>query len=272
MSGNGSERDALDVMVVEALVTWLERSPSTITYGDLSKRIARMFSVEEPDPWRTFDAPLGRIQVACDDLGLPCLPAMVVTKRRMEPGVGFAALHRSRHPEDDGLSDAELASREVSRVRACWDWQRILDAYGIDHSFAGAKDVAAERRAEQSYEESSRLVESLRREQARSSRARKRCLELKGTRCAVCGFDPVESWGVPGVIQVHHLRSLHESLRDAGATQTDPLRDLVPVCPNCHSLIHSKPRAMGGPGCYTIEEAAAIVWNAAEQAEKGRTS
>lgn len=258
-SPNENERHPLDAMVVEVLVTWLERSSSTITYGDLSKRIARMFSVPEPDPWRTFDAPLGRIQVACDDLGLPSLPAMVVTKQRMEPGFGFALFHRSRHPEDEGLSDRELALREVSRVRSCVDWQRLLDAYGISHVFAGVKDLAAERLAEKAYEESCRLVESLHKEQARSPEARRHCLEIKGTRCVVCGFDPVESWGAHGVIQVHHLKPLHESLGETGRTETDPLRDLVPVCPNCHALIHSKPRDMGSTRCYTLEEADAIV-------------
>ena len=102
ISLNENRGNPLDAMIVETLVTWIERSTSTITYGDLSKRIARKFLVPEPDPWRTFDAPLGRIQVTCDDLGLPCLPAIVVTKEKMEPGVGFASVHRSRHPEDGG--------------------------------------------------------------------------------------------------------------------------------------------------------------------------
>lgn len=269
MSGSsGGQGGRLDAMVVEALVTWLERSPSTITYGDLSKRIARRFSVPEPDPWRTFDAPLGRIQVACDELGLPCLPVMVVRKQGMRPGVGFASFHRERHPEDEGLTDAELASRELAGVRACRDWQRILDAYGIDHAFAGVKDVAAEQRAERAYEESSRLVEALRREQARNPAARRRCLELKGTRCVVCGFDPVESWGASGVVQVHHLRPLSDRLGEGGTVRTDPERDLVPVCPNCHALIHSKPRDMGSAGCYTLEEARAIVGGSGEAAAR----
>lgn len=267
ISLNENRGNPLDAMIVETLVTWIERSTSTITYGDLSKRIARRFLVPEPDPWRTFDAPLGRIQVTCDDLGLPCLPAIVVTKEKMEPGVGFASVHRSRHPEDGGLSDRELASREVSKVMSCHDWQKLLDKYGIDHAFAGVKNLAAERRAERAYEESSRLVESLRREQTRSPEARRRCLELKGTRCAVCGFDPVESWGAHGVIQVHHLKPLHESIGETGRTETDPVRDLVPICPNCHALIHSKPRDMGSAGCYTLEEAAAIVNSKARSPE-----
>lgn len=260
MSGfipSGDER--FDAMVVDTLIAWLERSPSTITYGDLAKRMVKRFSIPEPDPWRTFDAPLGRIQVSCDELGLPCLPVIVVRKQGMKPGVGFASMHRSRHPEDAGFSDDELASRELALVRACNDWQRILDFYGIGRVFSGVKDVVAEKLARESYEESSCLVESLRKELLRSPEARRRCLELKGTRCVVCGFDSVESWGVVGVIQVHHLRPLSEMLSERGSTQTDPEKDLVPVCPNCHALIHSRPRDMGSSRCYTIEEAREIV-------------
>ena len=122
MTGLGEDKKgSLDAMIVEVLVTWLECSQSTITYGDLSKRISRRFSVPEPSVRWAFGKPLDRIQVACDDLGLPCLSALVVTKRGMESGTGFAASHRSRHPEDEGLSDGEIASCELSRVRSCSD-------------------------------------------------------------------------------------------------------------------------------------------------------
>lgn len=259
------EASLSDAMIADTLVAWLEHTTSTITYGDLAKRLARRFRIAEPDPWRTFDAPLGIIQVACDEVGLPSLPVLVVTKEKMSPGVGFASMHRSRHPEDAGLSDGELSTRELARVRSCGDWQRLLDFYGIDRVFSGVKDIAAEERAGEAYREASRLAESTRREQLRSPEARRRCLELKGTRCVVCGFDPVESWGAPGVIQVHHLRPLSESLGGSGVTATDPSKDLVPVCPNCHALIHSKPREMGGTGCYTVEEAVEIVRRAARR-------
>lgn len=252
-------KDDFDAMIVGALVTWMEHSPSTITYGDLARRMGAMFQIEAPNPWRTFDIPLGRIQAVCDELGLPCLPVLVVRKQGMKPGVGFAEMYRSRHPKDEGISDDELAARELARVRECHDWQKILDRYGIAHTFSRVKNFAAEERANKAYSESSKLVESLRKEQLRSPEARERCLELKGTRCVVCGFDPVESWGAYGVIQVHHLKPLHDTVSRSGSTMTDPERDLVPVCPNCHMLIHSKPRDMGGGGCYTIAEAEEIV-------------
>ena len=72
----------------------------------------------------------------------------------------------------------------------------------------------------------------------RSARARQRCIEEFGHRCAVCGFDFGIGYGEIGVgyIHVHHLRSITE----IGAEYViDPVRDLRPVCPNCHAMLHT---------------------------------
>ncbi|HEX9840255.1 MAG TPA: HNH endonuclease [Anaerolineales bacterium] len=39
-----------------------------------------------------------------------------------------------------------------------------------------------------------------------------------------------------GIIHVHHLIPLSEI---KGTYDLDPIKDLVPVCPNCHAIIHS---------------------------------
>jgi 5-methylcytosine-specific restriction protein A len=38
-----------------------------------------------------------------------------------------------------------------------------------------------------------------------------------------------------GFIEVHHLRPLGDG---KGERETDPTKDLIPVCPNCHAMIH----------------------------------
>ena len=256
------EKNELDVKVVWALVTRLETSPSTITYEELSMRIKKHFGGDLLPPWRTYDAPLGRIQEACNELGLPCLPVMAVTKTGMKPGTGFVSFYRTLHPESENLTDAEIADLEWRNVRACKEWQRLLDHYAINHRFRGTKDAWAERAANLAFEEGKRQAVHIKNEITRNPEARKRCLEIKGTRCRVCDFDSNEKYGISGIIQVHHLHPLAES---AGTRVTDPERDLVPVCPNCHALIHSKPTT-GGSSCYSIEEAKAMYEKA--QAEK----
>jgi 5-methylcytosine-specific restriction protein A len=67
--------------------------------------------------------------------------------------------------------------------------------------------------------------------------ARKRCVEYYGAVCSICGFDFEMKYGEigKGYIHVHHLTPVSE----IGKTyEIDPIKDLRPVCPNCHSMIH----------------------------------
>jgi 5-methylcytosine-specific restriction protein A len=71
----------------------------------------------------------------------------------------------------------------------------------------------------------------------RDPRARKKCLEYYGYNCCVCGFNFEEKYGDVGkdFIHVHHLNPL--ALTD-GEYELDPVKDLRPVCPNCHAMLH----------------------------------
>lgn len=73
----------------------------------------------------------------------------------------------------------------------------------------------------------------------RNRTARERCIEAKGCKCAVCGMDFKQTYGDigQGFIHVHHLvpiSSIGENY------EIDPIKDLVPVCPNCHNMLHRK--------------------------------
>jgi predicted HNH restriction endonuclease len=73
----------------------------------------------------------------------------------------------------------------------------------------------------------------------RDSNARRICIDLLGARCSICGFDfgAVYGQSVDGFIHVHHLTPLHKIGKDY---VVNPKTDLIPVCPNCHAVIHSK--------------------------------
>lgn len=83
----------------------------------------------------------------------------------------------------------------------------------------------------------------------RSRAARRACIEAHGATCAICGFDFAKTYGpqFTGIIQVHHVVPLHQT---ATEHVVDPVRDLIPVCPNCHVALHAKP----GGGTYTPDE------------------
>jgi hypothetical protein len=69
--------------------------------------------------------------------------------------------------------------------------------------------------------------------------ARKKCIEHYGALCNVCGFKFSEKFGSIGVglIHVHHVIPIGMS---KGIHQVDPIKDLRPVCANCHTIIHRR--------------------------------
>ncbi len=73
----------------------------------------------------------------------------------------------------------------------------------------------------------------------RSPQARQRCIAHYGTSCFVCGFNFGQVFGElgKGFIHVHHLCSISEIAKEY---EVDPIKDLRPVCPNCHAMIHRR--------------------------------
>jgi hypothetical protein len=73
----------------------------------------------------------------------------------------------------------------------------------------------------------------------RSAAARAKCTDHYGTCCVVCGFAFSAVYGQigDGFIHVHHLRPLAE-IREG--YEVDPIADLRPVCPNCHTMLHRR--------------------------------
>ena len=74
---------------------------------------------------------------------------------------------------------------------------------------------------------------------ARDTKARRECLEHYGsTKCQICGFDSGLYYGedFKGLIHVHHVIPISER---GGEYRLNPQKDLLPVCPNCHMILHS---------------------------------
>ena len=83
----------------------------------------------------------------------------------------------------------------------------------------------------------------------RDHKARLQCIKIHGTACAVCGIDFEKMYGElgKGFIHVHHIVPIHTI---GQGYKVDPTTDLVPVCPNCHAMLH---RGMNGEA-RSIEE------------------
>jgi 5-methylcytosine-specific restriction enzyme A len=86
----------------------------------------------------------------------------------------------------------------------------------------------------------------------RNPQAWQKCIDHYGTQCHSCKFDFSKQFGIlgKGFIHVHHLYPISE----VGAEyEIDPIKDLCPVCPNCHAMIHRRSPP------YSIEEIRAIL-------------
>lgn len=73
--------------------------------------------------------------------------------------------------------------------------------------------------------------------------ARAACIAHHGWACVVCGFHFEQTYGKVGrdFIHVHHLREISTLGR---SYKIDPIKELVPICANCHAMAHTKRPAL----------------------------
>lgn len=73
----------------------------------------------------------------------------------------------------------------------------------------------------------------------RNKAARDICIKIHGLSCQVCDMNFEETYGEIGkdFIHVHHINPL--AARNS-TYQVNPEKDLIPVCPNCHAMLHKE--------------------------------
>jgi 5-methylcytosine-specific restriction protein A len=81
----------------------------------------------------------------------------------------------------------------------------------------------------------------------RDPHARAKSVKHYGLRCQVCEFDFEAVYGTlgQGFIHVHHTVELSKIGKPY---IVDPIKELKPVCPNCHAMLHKRERP------YSIDE------------------
>ena len=88
----------------------------------------------------------------------------------------------------------------------------------------------------------------------RNQKTRDLCIKKYKAKCCICSFSFGDIYGeiAKGFIHVHHVKPLSE----IGTKYTvDPVKDLRPVCPNCHAVIHIR---QGAPA-FSIEKVKAFL-------------
>lgn len=172
-------------------------------------------------------------------------------KGRKTPGYGQSREH-VRLIEEEGYvlktfpmkessadRDDETAPSKIGGFTPTLSVRSLLRVGGSWYATTG---VASSRLAEELVE-SETLVEGAARvisvnAYERNPKARARCIEHHGYKCAVCQFDFADFYGDIGrdFIHVHHIVPLGET---KGEYKVNPVKDLVPVCANCHAMIHT---------------------------------
>lgn len=142
-------------------------------------------------------------------------------------------------PQQSGIS---IESEVLDNLESNW-FNYIKNNKYIKNSFFPKGDIPD---IEETYREGkSKDITQTRYE--RNPEARKMCLLHYGYSCKVCNFNFEAYFGEVGksFIHVHHINQISEVGQEY---EVDPIKDLIPVCPNCHAMIHSKRPA------FTIEE------------------
>ncbi|HEY3855650.1 MAG TPA: HNH endonuclease [Verrucomicrobiae bacterium] len=144
-------------------------------------------------------------------------------------------MKRSKDTADDNnrsgpakISGFTATLSEKTLVRIENDW------FGI--ALGAATRLAEELAKPEKYPEGARWTATINAYE-RNPKARSACIEHHGHTCAACGFDFARAYGDFGkdFIHVHHIIPIGKigKLYDV-----DPKEDLIPVCPNCHAMIH----------------------------------
>jgi 5-methylcytosine-specific restriction protein A len=155
-------------------------------------------------------------------LGEQIEPAVL---KQAVPGVPWDAMFESGRT---------IAPSEEAKLRALWSELGPEQSSDPTHAVPGTYPEGAASRIEVNRYE-------------RSPDARRDCIKHRGTTCEVCGFSFGAVYGDIGkdFIHVHHIVPVSQFGQDY---RLNPVRDLVPLCANCHAMAHrgsvSTPRSV----------------------------
>lgn len=127
-----------------------------------------------------------------------------------------------------------ISGTDESAVRALWAEANAPEAGSIAPLPGALPSAAVARTVVNTYE--------------RDRDLRRVALEHRGSACQACGLDYEQVYGLPAedLVQVHLVTPL--AYLD-GTYAPDPLVDLVPLCPSCHVVVHSR-----WPDPFSVEE------------------
>ena len=148
---------------------------------------------------------------------LKIFPMEYSDARKSEDGIGPATI---------GGFTPKLSDRTITKIGNAW--------YASDN--ADDVQLAEEIEISERYPEGARTTIYINAFE-RSAKARKACIRHHGLNCTACGCNFKSVYGPLGedFIHVHHIIPI---VSVGEEYQVNPVKDLMPVCPNCHAMIH----------------------------------
>ena len=228
--------------IIPILVSWAKKGETTNTYGDLNYELFGHRQYSGIGKQLEYIANILRqIEIETHEK-IPTLNGLCVSKSSPLPSYGFSFIYPSYNEMSDEEKRLLVAKKNKEAVEyKKWDW--VLNLLGLD---LYADYLYPDEVNEKELTEGNASQVFVNRYE-RNAEARKKCIALKGCKCAVCGMDFEKVYGVigQGFIHVHHIVPLSTIGKDYRINYET---DLVPVCPNCHAMLHQK-----NPP-YTIKE------------------
>jgi len=135
--------------------------------------------------------------------------------------------HKDGTPKIEGFIP-ELTKKNLIRIGKSW--------YAVDGNADVSLQLPEELPTPEKYSEGARFSVTINAYE-RNPKARAASIAHHGYLCATCGLDFAVIYGAlgKGFIHVHHIIPIGK----IGAEyKIDPIVDLIPVCPNCHAMIH----------------------------------
>lgn len=119
---------------------------------------------------------------------------------------------------------------DEDEIQLIGEWSRL--AIGL---FLSLLDIEKE---EDLYTEG-RVYQVIQNKYERNPVNRELCLSVNGYNCKICGFNFEKKYGElgHGFIHVHHIKMISSY---GGEHFLNPVKDMIPVCPNCHAMLHRR--------------------------------
>lgn len=241
----GKKAEDIVPRIIPILVYWAKMGETNHTYSDLTRELGY-------DKFSGIGNQLGYVADVIHRLhvithkDIPTLNGLIRSKNSNLPSSGFSYVHKSFNELSEKEKQKIVKNKNEEAIKyEDWDW--VLEMLGLnskhDESASFFPDTIDENKTY--YEGATKKVIVNKYERSRD--ARENCIKHKGCKCAVCEMDFEEKYGAigRGFIHVHHTVPISSIGKDYVINYE---KDLVPVCPNCHAMLHRK-----NPP-YTIEE------------------